>query len=50
MQAVMALMNDQQFLQKIGEKMGDVPEVAAPAGAGPAAAPPEVNNLLDAAK
>ena len=55
MQAVMALMNDQQFLQKIGEKMGDIPEVAAPAGAGPAAAgpaaaAPEVNNLLDAAK
>ena len=50
MQAVMALMNDQQFLQKIGEKMGDVPEVAIPATAGPAGATPEVNNLLDAAK
>ena len=55
MQAVAALMDDQQFLQKIGEKMGDIPEVAAPARAGPAAAAsaaaaPEVNTLLDAAK
>ena len=50
MQAVMALMSDQQFLQKIGEKMGDIPEVAVPTSADPAAAAPEVNNLLDAAK
>ena len=49
MGAMMKYMNDPQFLAKIGEKMGDIPEAAAPE---PQAAlqPPEINTILDAAR
>ena len=60
--SLMAMMQDTEFLAKIGSKMGDVSAIAG-GGAGPAnqtapppaaAVPPqpqvEINNLLDAAK
>ena len=45
----------QRCLQKIGEKMGDIdPSLlggqGGPQGMAPPAPPPEVNNILDAAK
>lgn len=44
--------NDPKFLAKLSGKISDVvPEVAATATGSPAApAPPEINNILDAAK
>ena len=54
MQALMKYWNDPKTLAKIGERMGDVSDVAAPApgpaSAAAAAPAPEINNLLDAAK
>jgi len=51
MAAMMKYMNDQTFLTKIGEKLGDVPMAAsAPPTTAQQAAPPEINNILDAAR
>lgn len=62
MGGMMQLMQDQAFMQKIGEKMGGMgsggnplaaaaaPSPAAAAAAPPAQALPDINNLLDAAK
>ena len=50
MAAMMKYMNDQTFLTKIGEKLGDVPAAAAPPTTAQQAAPPEINNILDAAR
>lgn len=53
MAAMMKYMNDPDFLGKIGAKLGDaVPTTIAPtpAAAAAPAPPPEVNNILDAAR
>jgi len=53
MAAMMRFMNDEKFLSKIGEKLGDVPAAAAtapPPTAAQQAAPPEINTILDAAR
>lgn len=53
MAAMMRFMNDEKFLSKIGEKLGDVPMAAAsapPPTTAQQAAPPEINTILDAAR
>ena len=57
LQAVMKYYNDPAFLEKLGSKIGDVvPEgginAGPPSASGPppGAAPPEINDILDAAK